>query len=692
MATPSQTLEFEVEGLDCADCARKVENAVKRLPGALDVKVSFTSGTLSVRLSAETPPEALHRAVEPLGYKLREKRDHDHHHHHDHAAESEGAWYQSQKGKNFLLGLVFLAVAGGMDLLGFSAATWLYRVGSLIAVWPLARKAFAVARSGGFLDINALVTIATVGAIFIGAEAEAMVVVVLFLLGEVLEGESARRSRRALKALANLVPPTARRLRDGAVEVVPVDAVAPGDLVQIPAGERIPLDGEVIEGRGAVDEAMLTGESDPLAKAPGDPVFAGTVLVEGQITVRVTAPASESAVARISKLVEEASASKSPTVRAIDRFARYYTPGVVAVAAIVAFGPPLVAGAPLLPWIYKGLALLLIGCPCALVLSAPAAIASGIARAGKMGVLVKEGAAIETASRLRTLAFDKTGTLTEGKPRLVRVEGRSEAEILPLVAALERHSAHPLADAVLQRVEELGLSVPEAADTNAVPGAYLEGRIGEHHVWVGSPKAAGLEPKRQGYSTAVVKIDGEVAAWLYFEDALREDAASAVERIRRLGIDPIILSGDNQAAVRRVADALGLPYRAELSPAEKLDFLNHKAERPVGMVGDGVNDAPALATADLGVAMGKGTQVALETANVALVEGEMVRFAHFLELSRATMKNLYANVVIALGLKAIFLITTIAGITGLWMAVLADTGATLLVTANALTLLGWKHR
>ena len=691
MATPSQTLEFEVEGLDCADCARKVENAVKKLPGALDVKVSFTSGTLSVRLSAETPPEALHRAVEPLGYKLRKKRDHDHHHH-DHGAGSEVPWYQSQKGKNFLLGLVFLVVAGGTDLLGLPGATWLYRVGALVSVWPLARKAFAVLKSGGFLDINALVTIATAGAIFIGAEAEAMVVVVLFLLGEVLEGESARRARRALKALANLVPPTARRLSGTATEVVPIEAVKPGELVQIPAGERIPLDGEVVKGQGAVNESMLTGESEPLAKAEGDPVFAGTVLVEGDLVVRVTAPASESAVARISKLVEEASAQKSPTVRAIDRFARYYTPGVVVVAALVAFGPPLVAGAPLLPWVYKGLALLLIGCPCALVLSAPAAIASGIARAGKMGVLVKEGAAIETASRLRTLAFDKTGTLTEGKPRLVKIEGRSEEEVLPLVAAIERQSAHPLAEAVLRRVEEAGLAIPEAKDIHAVPGAYLEGRVEGREVWVGSPKAAGLTPPEAGYSTAVVKIDGEAAAWLYFEDTLRPDAKEAIDRIKRLGITPVILSGDNQAAVRRVADTLGLPYRAELAPEDKLAYLTSEAERPLGMVGDGVNDAPALAAADLGVAMGKGTQVALETANVALVEGEMLRFAHFLELARATMNNLYANVAIALGLKAVFLVTTIAGLTGLWMAVLADTGGALLVTVNALRLLGWKSR
>ena len=670
---------YRVEGLDCADCAVKIERAVKKLPGAVEVKVAYATGTLTVR--GELDERALQAAVEPLGYRIK-------------APEPEAKappWYRSPKGRSFLVAAGLLVAAFAAGPLAPALAPWLYRVGAVLGVWPLARKALANLRAGGFLDINALVTLATGGALAIGAEAEALVVVVLFLLGELLEGESARRAREAVGALARLVPERARVLTEEGVQEVPVEAVAPGARVQVPAGERIPLDGEVVEGQGAVDEAMLTGESRPVPKAKGDPVYAGTVLLEGDLAIRVTRPAAESAVARIARMVEAASAEKSPWVRAIDRFARYYTPGIVALAAMVAALPPLLFAEPFVPWLYKALALLLIGCPCALVLSAPAAIAAGIARAGRMGVLVKEAAALETASALKTLAFDKTGTVTEGRPRLVEVRGAPEAEVLPLVAALEKRSSHPLARAVLERASALGLSVPEAEEVRAVPGAYLEGRVNGKRVFVGSAKAAGLTPPEDaGRTASAVLVDGELVAWLFFEDALREDAPKALAAIRRLVPRVALLSGDRKAAVERVARELGVDYRAELLPEDKLRFLKEEAERPVGMVGDGVNDAPALAAADLGVALKGGTDVALKAANVALVEPRLTGLARFLALARATRANLYANVAIALGLKALFLVTTLLGATGLWAAVLADTGATLLVTANALRLLGWR--
>ncbi len=670
---------YQVEGLDCADCAVKIERAVKKLPGAVEVKVAYATGTLTVR--GELPEEALRAAVEPLGYRLK-------------APEKEPPsppWYQSAKGKSFLVAAGFLLAAFLSGYLAPALAPWLYRAGAVLGVFPLAKKALANLKTGGFLDINALVTLATGGALVIGAEAEALVVVVLFLLGELLEGESARRAREAVGALARLVPERARVLTEDGVRELSVEAVAPGERVQVPAGERIPLDGEVLEGRGAVDEAMLTGESRPVPKEPGSAVYAGTVLLEGDLLIRVTRPTAESAVARIARMVEAASAEKSPWVRAIDRFARYYTPGIVALAAAVAALPPLLFAEPSVPWLYKSLALLLIGCPCALVLSAPAAIAAGIARAGRMGVLVKEAAALETAAGLKTLALDKTGTVTEGRPRLAEVRGAPEAEILPLVAALEAHSNHPLARAVLERVEALGLPVPEAEEVHAVPGAYLEGRVAGRRVFVGSAKAAGLTPPEDaGRTASAVLVDGKLVAWLFFEDALREDAREALSAIRRLVPRVVLLSGDRAPAVERIARELGVDFRAELLPEDKLRFLKEEAERPVGMVGDGVNDAPALAAADLGVALKGGTDVALKAANVALVEPRLMGLARFLALARATRANLYANVAIALGLKAVFLVTTLLGATGLWAAVLADTGATLLVTANALRLLVWR--
>ena len=685
MSAPTRELTFDVEGLDCADCAVKIEKAVRQLPGAVEVAVAYGSGKLFVKLDAGAEPEAVARAVEPLGYKVRPERE----------PAGEARWWQNLKVKMLGVSAGFLVLALASQLLWPAAAHWVWSAGALVSAAPLARKAWAVLKSGG-LDINALVSIAVVGAILIDAAPEALVVVFLFLIGEVLEGLAASRARGTLRELAKLAPTKARRLEaDGRVREVPVELLAVGERVQVPAGERIPADAVAVEGAGAVDESMLTGESAPVPKRAGDPIYAGTVLLEGQLVARVTAPAADSALAQIQKLVERADAMKSPTTRVIDRFARYYTPLVVVAAALAATVPPLLFGQPFEVWIYRGLALLLIGCPCALVLSAPAAVTSALARSGRIGVLVKGGDVLETAGRLRALAFDKTGTLTEGRPRLVQVWGMDEREILPLVAALERSSAHPLAEAVLARAGKLGIPVPEARDLDALPGAWVKGRVAGREVWVGSPAAAGGLPhevRENGETASVVKLDGEVAAVLFFEDAPRPEAAEALARVRALGIETVILSGDREPAVRRLAGRLGgVRYRAGLRPEDKLAALA-ELPHPAGMVGDGVNDAPTLATADLGVAMGSGTQVALEAAGVALVEPNLNRLAHFLELARTALANIYTNVAVALGLKAVFLVTTLLGYTGLWIAVMADTGATLLVTANALRLLAWRPR
>ncbi len=684
MSAPTRELIFNVEGLDCADCAVKIERAVRQLPGAVEVAVAYGSGKLFVKLDARAEPDAVARAVEPLGYKVRPERE----------PAGEARWWQNPNVKMLGVSAGFLVLALVSQLLWPAAARWVWSAGALVSAAPLARKAWAVLKSGGGLDINALVSIAALGAVLIDAAAEALVVVFLFLIGEVLEGLAASRARGTLRELAKLAPTKSRRLEaDGRVREVPVELLAVGERVQVPAGERIPADAVVLEGTGAVDESMLTGESAPVPKHAGDPIHAGTVLLEGQLVARVATPAADSALAQIQKLVERADAMKSPTTRVIDRFARYYTPLVVVAAALAATAPPLLFGQPWEVWVYRGLALLLIGCPCALVLSAPAAVTSALARSGRMGVLVKGGDVLETAGRLRALAFDKTGTLTEGRPRLVRVWGMDEREVLPPVAALEHSSAHPIAEAILARAEELEVPVPEAEDLDALPGAWVKGRVAGREVWVGSPAAAGGLPhevRENGETASVVKLDGEVAAILFFEDAPRPEAAEALERVRALGIETVILSGDREPAVRRLSGQLGgVRYRAGLRPEDKLEALKG-LPHPVGMVGDGVNDAPTLAAANLGVAMGSGTQVALEAAGVALVEPNLNRLAHFLELARAALGNIYTNVAVALGLKAAFLVTTLLGYTGLWLAVMADTGATLLVTANALRLLAWR--
>lgn len=683
MSADVRELTFNIEGLDCADCAVKIEKAVRALPGAKEATVAYGSGKLFVKLDAGANPEAVALAVNPLGYRVRPEDE----------PPGDAPWWQKPKVKMLALSAALLLLALAAQLFWPAGARWVWSLGALVSVLPLARKGVASLLSSGWLDINALVTISVAGAVVIGAAAEALVVVFLFLVGEALEGLAAGRARSTLKALARLAPATARRLEGGVVREVPVELIVVGELVQVPAGERVPADAVVTEGAGAVDESLLTGESAPVPKRVGDTIYAGTVLLEGQLVARVAAAAENSALAQIQKLVERADAMKSPTTRVIDRFARYYTPLVMVAGTMTALLPPLLFAQPWHVWVYRGLAVLLIGCPCALVLSAPAAVTAALARAGRMGVLVKGGDALETAGRLRGLAFDKTGTLTEGRPRLVRVWGMDEREVLPLVAALERSSAHPIAAAVLARAEELGLEVPQARDLDALPGAWVRGRVAGREVWVGSPAAAGGLPEgasENGETASVVKLDDRTAAVLFFEDAPRPGVQEALERIRALGIETVVLSGDREPAVRRLAHQLGgLDYRAELRPEDKLRLVQ-ELSRPVGMVGDGVNDAPTLAAADLGVAMGGGTQVALEAAGVALIEPNLLRLAYFLQLARAALGNIYTNVAVALGLKAVFLVTTMLGYTGLWLAVMADTGATLLVTANALRLLSWR--
>ncbi|BBE71786.1 lead, cadmium, zinc and mercury-transporting ATPase [Pleomorphomonas sp. SM30] len=551
-------------------------------------------------------------------------------------------------------------------------------------------------------------TIAAVGAVVIGAAEEAAAVVFLFLVGEVLEGVAAARARASIRGLAALVPATARLERDGALVEVPAADLAVGAVIAVRPGDRIAADGAIVEGASAVDEAPVTGESVPKAKTVGDPVFAGTINGEGLLRVRVTAAAADNTIARVVRLVEEAQEAKAPTERFIDRFARWYTPGVVAVATAVAVLPPLVAGGDWNAWVYKGLAILLIGCPCALVISTPAAIAAGLAAGARRGLLMKGGAVLEQVGRLTTVALDKTGTLTEGRPVVTDVAAVGDArvpDVLALAAALEAGSSHPLAVAILARAAADGIAVPAAGAVAALPGKGVRGTVDGVEVQLISPAAAeaigvvGAAERDafaarggEGKSVAVVVRDGRVAGWIAMRDEPRADARRGLDALKAAGVAPVMLTGDNARTAAAVAATLGIDHRAELLPADKQRIVRElqAGGRRVGKVGDGINDAPALAAADVGIAMGGGTDVALETADAAVLHGRVGDVAAMIRLSRATMANIRQNITIALGLKAVFLVTTVAGVTGLWPAILADTGATVIVTANAMRLLGWR--
>lgn len=725
---------YRVSGMDCAGCARKIDTAVRRLTGVEDVTVSATSGIMAVRHSnAPDIQPVIEKQITRLGYSARllseGKSDTSQsgsdrgccaapdaavpvHNLPPVAAASAGEdteppWWQQPRIRLTLFSGVALVAAFIAATLIPEAKPWAYDLAMLVGLVPIARRAFSAAVTGTPFSIEMLMTIAAVGAAIIGASAEAAAVIFLFLVGELLEGVAAGRARAGIRGLSRLVPKTARVERGDRVEEVQADSLAVGDMLLVRPGDRIAADGEIISGVSAVNEAPVTGESTPANKEPGETVYAGTVNGDGVLRVRVTAAAEDNTIARIIKLVEEAQERKAPTERFIDRFSRYYTPGVVLLAAMVAILPPLFAAEPWLEWIYKGLAILLIGCPCALVISTPAAIAAALSAGARRGLLMKGGAVLEQAGCLQAIAFDKTGTLTNGRPKVTDIIplGSEASEVLRLAASLEQGSSHPLALAVLERAERDLIAIPAATDASAIGGKGVTGRVDGREIFFGSPKAiaekATLSADEQqvmealtgeGKTVSVLTVDGKIAGAIAMRDEPREDAVSGLKHLKDAGIRTLMLTGDNRRTAEAIGRDLGIEVRAELLPEDKSRAVNDlKAQGlKVGKVGDGINDAPALAAADIGIAMGGGTDVALETADAAILHGRVSDVAAMVELSQHTMANIRQNISIALGLKIAFFVTTVLGITGLWPAILADTGATVLVTANAMRLLAWR--
>jgi len=659
------------------------------------------------------PPDEGKESKKATGGKAAKTGEHHHEddeleglHGHDHE-EEDGPIWKTAKARLTLACAAAFGVAYLIAKLLPYTAPWGYIVAMLVGLVPIAGRAFKGITKGYPFTIETLMTVAAVGAIVINAAEEAAVVIVLFLVGELLEGFAAGRARASIKALATLVPKEATLERDGKPIKVQASELKLDDIVIVKPGDRIPADGQVTEGESAVDEAPVTGESVPKKKTVGDQVYAGTINDEGVLKVRITATAEDNTIARVIKLVEEAHESKAPTERFIDRFSRYYTPGVMVFAALVTVIPPLLMGASWSQWVYKGLAVLLIGCPCALVISTPAAIAAALSAGARRGLLMKGGAVLETFRKVTFVAMDKTGTLTEGKPRVTDIIGKDmqDAELLKLAASLESGSNHPLAVAILNEAKARKVDHGSAQDAKAIGGKGVVGKVDGKEVALFSPKAAeekvplSEDDKKQieklnddGKTVSILLLDGKIVGYVAIRDEPREDAKAGLDALKKLGIKTLMLTGDNKRTGTAIAQQLGMEARAELLPEDKqaiVKELQAKGET-VAKVGDGINDAPALAAADIGIAMGGGTDVALETADAAILHGRVKDIADMIGLSKSAMSNITQNISIALGLKAVFLVTTIIGITGLWPAILADTGATVLVTLNAMRLLGWK--
>ncbi|MEE3664343.1 zinc/cadmium/mercury/lead-transporting ATPase [Brenneria sp. g21c3] len=689
-----QRFSWKISGMDCPSCARKIENALRNVTGIEQAKVLFATEKLVVDARNDVRPQ-VQSAVQQVGFAL-----------HDLAPQAplspDSRRFIHEYG--FLILFTLLATASwGLSLLNASGGQIVFIATTIVGLVPIVKKASRLIRSGTPFAIETLMSVASIGALLIGAAAEATFVLLLFMLGEQLESYAANRARRGVTALMALLPEEATVIRNERRFSVPVASLSPGDVIEVAPGGRLPADAELLAAEASFDESALTGESAPVEREPGEKVAAGSLCVDRNVRLRVVSQPGDSAIDRILQLIEEAEERRAPIERFLDRFSRYYTPAIMLLSLLVIVIPPLLLGQPWQEWIYRGLTLLLIGCPCALVISTPAAITSGLAAATRQGALIKGGAALELLGGIRAVAFDKTGTLTEGKPQVTDIlpaAGISEAALLARTAAIESGSHHPLAKAIVQRALAASPFLPVADNRRALAGIGVEGTIAGKRLQVSSPaklpadtldadwrqRVAALE--NEGKTVVVVHEERLVIGVLALRDTLRHDAGAALNALRALNIRCIMLTGDNPRAAAAIANDLGIDYRAGLLPADKVAAVSELNQRhPTAMVGDGINDAPAMKAATIGIAMGSGTDVALETADAALTHSRLNGLAMMIRLSRATHRNIRQNITIALGLKALFLITSVLGITGLWLAVLADSGATALVTANALRLL-----
>ena len=689
---------FRVEGMDCNEEVVILERRLKPLAGVEAVSADLIGRRVHVKYdAARLTTSAIVDAAGQAGMRMWLE-------HEEPAVEGRDIAWRWR---------LMLACAGAIAAgLALSAAGRTTPAAALFTVAAVGGGIFPVRRAVAAirtrtLDINTLMVVAVAGALVLGQWLEAATVVFLFAVAQWLELRTMAYARQAIRALIDLSPREALVRKDGTESRVPVEAISPGDEILVRPGDKVPLDGVVVAGHSDVNEAPLTGESLPVDKEPGDGVFAGTINGRGALDVRVTRLVRDTRLARIIHLVETAQVSRAPVQAFVDRFARVYTPAVLLLAIVVALVPPLAGGADAAVWVYRALVLLVISCPCALVISTPVSIVSALAAAARNGVLVKGGVHLERLAGVRVVAFDKTGTLTNGELHVADVfplGAWSSRDLLRYAAAVEARSEHPVAKAIVARARASGVEIPPAARFQSVPGLGAEAEVGGIHVAVGNerlfqargiavPETPELRSARdQGKSVVCLALDGVLAGALAVADRPRDTAREAIGLLREQGVRWVVmLTGDHQRTAARVAEELRLDeYHAELLPDEKHALVRSLGARhgAVLMVGDGINDAPALAAADVGIAMGAaGSDAALETADVALMSDELLRVPYAIRLARATLRNVRMNVAISLALKAAFLVMAVTGAATLWMAVLADTGASVIVVGNALRLL-----
>lgn len=700
---------FHLKNLDCANCAAKIENGLRQVPGVHEAVVDFATLTLHVKTDDhERVVEAVRRMephVEVLAMTSAGPAAHQ---------DSDIHTFEL-KTKMALLAaaLVFFTVYLLIEM-RFSATapvalrTILILAAYLLSGWNVFRGAAGTLRRGAFFDENVLMVIATVGALAIGAYSEAIAVMIFYKIGELLQETAVHRSRRSIKALLAAKPSRAAIITETGITETTPEAVSVGDTIRVKPGEKIPLDGDVIEGRSFVDTAALTGESVPVPVAPGDAVMAGQINQSGVLTVRVTRPFVESSIAKVMDLVENATARKARTENFMTTLARYYTPAVVIIAAAIALAPPLLSGTAFKPWIYRALVILVISCPCALVVSIPLGYFGGIGRASREGILVKGSNYIDALASVKTMIFDKTGTLTQGVfnvKEVVNLNGYSPDILLEMAAAAELGSNHPIAAAILSACENSGCRVDSSLVDNHIEmsGQGVTASYNGRSVIVGNDRLLHLfeiDHHRCDFDSTVahVVVDNNYAGYITIGDELRPDAAAAVNALRAHGITHVaMLTGDNDCAARGVSRKLGLDsYHADLLPEDKVRIFETlgrqiSSKRKIAFVGDGINDAPAIARADVGMAMGGiGSDAAVETADVVLMGDSPMKAARSITIARQTRRIVWQNIILAFVIKAVFISFGAVGMATMWAAVFADMGTALAAVANSTRILNMK--
>ena len=702
--TEEEMKTYRVQGFTCTNCAAIFESNVKGLPGVEDAKVNF--GASKVYVKGNATIEELEKAGAFENLKIRDEKEQK--------VEREPFWKQKENIKVYI-SVVLLVISwflgehyGEEHIL----PTIGYAASILIGGYSLFIKGFKNLSRLKF-DMNTLMTIAILGAAVIGEWGEGAMVVILFAISEALERYSMYKARQSIESLMDIAPKEALIRRGTEEMMVHVEDIQVGDIMIVKPGQKLAMDGTVIKGTSTLNQAAITGESVPVTKTINDEAFAGTLNEEGLLEVKVTKRVEDTTLSKIIHLVEEAQAERAPSQAFVDKFAKYYTPAIVILSALIAVLPPLFGG-DWSEWIYQGLAILVVGCPCALVVSTPVAVVTAIGNAAKNGVLIKGGIHLEETGHLKAIAFDKTGTLTKGIPAvtdIVTFDG-NENELLTITAAIENGSQHPLASAIMRKAEENGLNFKGIVveEFQSITGKGVKAQVNNEMYYVGNPNLFeetlrnGIETsitenitrmQTQGKTVMVLGTEKEILSLIAVADEMRESSKEVISKLNHMGVETVMLTGDNQRTAEAIGKQVGVSdIKADLLPEDKLNFIKKLREKhqSVAMVGDGVNDAPALAASSVGVAMGgAGTDTALETADIALMSDDLSKLPYTIKLSRKALVIIKQNITFSLAIKLVALLLVMPGWLTLWIAIFADMGATLLVTLNSLRLLRVKE-